>query len=85
MNPQLLGMSKVMSEVMSEDSLRRNLTEIDETAGLSWLQTHLDYCTTPLLSLWTLLDHLGRHRWPSLLRGDTSWGVQPVMAAPTAD
>jgi hypothetical protein len=142
-NPRLLGMSKVVSE----DSLRRNLAKVDETAGLSWLQTHLDYCTTPLLSepwvldvdttvkplyghqegatigynphkpgrpshsyhtyivsslrlvlrvdvlpgdehnvahatsgLWTLLDHLGRQRWPSLLRGDKSWGVQPVMA-----
>jgi hypothetical protein len=142
-NPGLLGMSKVVSE----DSLRRNLAKIDETAGLDWLQSHLDYCTTPMLSepwvldvdttvkplyghqegaevgynphkpgrpshnyhtffvsslrlvlrvevtagdkynivhatdgLWRLMDHLGPHRRPSLLRGDKAWGVQPVMA-----
>jgi hypothetical protein len=142
-NPPLLGMDKLVSE----DSLRRNLAKIDETVGLDWLQSHLDYCTTPLLSepwvldidttakplyghqegaavgynphkpgrpshsyhtyivsslrlvlrvdvlpgnehnaaharerLWELLTHLGRHRWPSLLRGDKSWGIEPVMA-----
>ncbi|MBV9118854.1 MAG: transposase [Acetobacteraceae bacterium] len=31
-------------------------------------------------NLWELLDRLGRARWPSLLRGDKSWGVEPVMA-----
>jgi Transposase DDE domain group 1 len=30
--------------------------------------------------LWDLLGHLGRHRWPRLLRGDKSWGIEPVMA-----
>ena len=30
--------------------------------------------------LWTLLDHFGPVRWPTLLRGDKSWGVEPVMA-----
>jgi hypothetical protein len=45
-NPPLLGMDKLVSE----DSVRRNLAKIDETAGLSWLQNHLDYCTAPLLS-----------------------------------
>ena len=44
-NPPLLGMNKLVSE----DSLRRNLARIDETAGMSWLQSHLDYCTAPLL------------------------------------
>lgn len=142
-NPPLLGMDKLVSE----DSLRRNLARIDETTGLSWLQSHLDYCTAPLLSepwvldidttvkplyghqegaavgynphkpgrpshsyhtymvsslrlvlrvdvrpgdehnvahatagLWDLLEHLGPQRWPSLLRGDKSWGIEPVMA-----
>src|SRR5690242_13916269 len=142
-NPPLLGMDKLVSE----DSLRRNLAKIDESAGLGWLQAHLDYCTAPLLrepwvldidttvkplygrqegavvgynphkpgrpshsyhtyilsglrlvlrvdvlpgnehnaahateNLWELLDRLGRARWPSLLRGDKSWGVEPVMA-----
>jgi hypothetical protein len=27
-----------------------------------------------------LLDRLGRSRWPALLRGDLSWGVEPVMS-----
>jgi hypothetical protein len=30
--------------------------------------------------LWSLLDRLGRSRWPALLRGDLSWGVEPVMS-----
>jgi hypothetical protein len=51
-NPPLLGMNKLVSE----DSLRRNLARIDETAGLNWLQNHLDYCTAPLLSVPWVLD-----------------------------
>jgi Transposase DDE domain group 1 len=50
-NPPLLGMRKVLSE----DSVRRGLAKIDEAKGLPWLQSHLDYCTTPLLGeLWVL-------------------------------
>jgi hypothetical protein len=30
--------------------------------------------------LWTLLDHLGPARRPTLLRGDKSWGFERVMA-----
>jgi Transposase DDE domain group 1 len=30
--------------------------------------------------LWALLDHLGPARRPALLRGDKSWGIEPVMA-----
>ena len=45
-NPRLLGMKKVVSE----DAVRRGLAKIDEAAGLTWLQTHLDYCVRPLLS-----------------------------------
>jgi hypothetical protein len=142
-NPPLLGMRKVLSE----DSVRRGLSKIDEAKGLPWLQNHLDYCTTPLLGepwildmdstvktlyghqegaetgynphkpgrpshayhtymlsglrlvlrvdvlpgdeynvvhatdgLWTLLDHLGPVRQPTLLRGDKSWGIERVMA-----
>jgi hypothetical protein len=29
--------------------------------------------------LWALLDHLGPERRPALLRGDNSWGIEPVM------
>jgi hypothetical protein len=29
---------------------------------------------------WSLLDHLGPTRRPTLLRGDKSWGIEPVMA-----
>src|SRR6201984_3172743 len=44
--PPLLGMRKVVSE----DSVRRGLAAIGEAKGLPWLQSHLDYCTTPLRS-----------------------------------
>ena len=52
MNPRLLGMKKVVSE----DAVRRSLAKIDEAAGLAWLQTHLDYCSSPLLSEPWVLD-----------------------------
>jgi hypothetical protein len=51
-NPPLLGMRKIVSE----DAVRRGLTKIDEAKGLNWLQNHLDYCTTPLLSEPWVLD-----------------------------
>jgi hypothetical protein len=51
-SPPLLGMRKVVSE----DSVRRNLEKIEEHAGLSWLQNHLDYCTAPLLGEPWILD-----------------------------
>ena len=35
--------------------------------------------------LWALLDHLGPGRRPSLLRGDKSWGIEPVMARAERD
>ena len=51
-NPPLLGMRKVLSE----DAVRRGLAKIPETKGLPWLQNHLDYCTSPLLSEPWVLD-----------------------------
>jgi len=51
-NPPLLG----MSEVVSEDSVRRNLGKIDETKGVEWLQGHLDYVSAPLLAEPWILD-----------------------------
>jgi hypothetical protein len=51
-NPPLLGMRKVVSE----DAVRRGLAKIGEAKGLPWLQNHLDYCTTPLLSEPWVLD-----------------------------
>jgi hypothetical protein len=142
-NPELLGMARVMSE----DSIRRAFSKMDEGAGVTWLQDHLDYCVAPLLGerwildidstvkplyghqegavvgynprkpgrpshvyhsyligelrlaldvevvagnqmsakhaapgLWSLLDRLGRERWPSLLRGDNSFGNEAVMS-----
>jgi hypothetical protein len=51
-NPPLLGMRKVLSE----DAVRRGLAKIDPAKGLPWLQNHLDYCTTPLLSEPWILD-----------------------------
>jgi hypothetical protein len=51
-NPPLLG----MSEVLSEDSVRRNFAKIDEEAGVKWLQDHLGFCVAPLLSEPWILD-----------------------------
>ncbi len=51
-NPRLLGIKKVVSE----DAVRRGLAKIDEAAGLAWLQAHLDYCASPLLSEPWVLD-----------------------------
>jgi hypothetical protein len=39
-----------MAIFRSEDAVRRGFDEIDEDAGLTWLQGHLDYTTRPLLS-----------------------------------
>src|SRR5258708_135742 len=51
-NPPLLG----MTQVVSEDAVRRALDKIDDSAGLAWLQSHLDYTTRPLLSEPWILD-----------------------------
>lgn len=146
-NPELLGMSKVLSE----DAVRRALGRIDESEGIAWLERHLAYCTDPLLSepwildvdttvkplygrqegaevgynpkkpgrpshvyhtyfmaelrlalgvevqsgkrhsskhaapgLWSLLDRLGKDRWPVLMRGDVDWGNEAQMSAAEA-
>lgn len=51
-NAQLLGMKKIVSD----DSARRGLKKIDEIAGVSWLQKHLNYCYSPLLDTPWILD-----------------------------
>jgi Transposase DDE domain group 1 len=51
-NPPLLAMEKLVSE----DAVRRGLDKIEESAGLAWLQQHLDYLTRPLLSEPWILD-----------------------------
>src|ERR1700756_3210536 len=51
-NPPLLG----MTQVVSEDAVRRGLDKIDEDAGQTWLEGHLDYTTRPLLSEPWILD-----------------------------
>ena len=51
-NPELLGMACVMSE----DSVRRAFSKMEEGAGIAWLQRHLDYCVTPLLGERWILD-----------------------------
>ena len=50
--PELLGMSKVVSE----DTVRRALKSIDEHDGLEWLQRHIDQCTHPLLAERYIID-----------------------------
>jgi DDE family transposase len=51
-NPPLLGMTRTVSE----DAVRRGLDKIDEEAGETWVQGHLDYTTRPLLSEPWILD-----------------------------
>jgi hypothetical protein len=51
-NPPLLG----MSQVVSEDSVRRNLGKLDEAKGVEWFQGHLDYVSAPLLGEPWILD-----------------------------
>ena len=50
--PELLGMAKIVSE----DAVRRAFKAIGEDAGAQWMQHHLNYCTTPLLSEPWVLD-----------------------------
>jgi hypothetical protein len=51
-NPQLLGMNKIISE----DSARRAIKKIDEEAGVQWLKKHLLSCCEPLLNTPWILD-----------------------------
>jgi len=51
-NPPLLGMTRTVSE----DAVRRGLDKIEEEAGETWVQGHLDYTTRPLLSEPWILD-----------------------------
>lgn len=45
-----------MDAIVSEDTVRRALRAMDEAAGLSWLQGHLDASVLPLLSAPWILD-----------------------------
>jgi hypothetical protein len=51
-NPQLLGMTKVVSE----DSARKAFMEADEEACATWLQKHLMRCHAPFLYEPWILD-----------------------------
>ncbi len=51
-NPDLLGMTRVVSE----DAVRRGLKKIPAADGRAWLQRHLDYTTLPLLGVPWVLD-----------------------------
>ena len=51
-NSTLMGMTKVVSD----DSARRALWKINEEAGVRWLQDHMAYCYSPLLSQPWILD-----------------------------
>ncbi len=50
--PELLGMSKIVSE----DAVRRGLKAIDEEEGATWLRRHLGHCVEQLLSEPWVLD-----------------------------
>ena len=45
-NPELLGMQKIISE----DAARRALIHIEEEDGIQWLEAQLARCTMPVLS-----------------------------------
>ena len=45
-----------MDTVVSEDTVRRALSAMEEAAGMSWLQEHLDASVLPLLSAPWVLD-----------------------------
>lgn len=63
-NPQLLGMRKVLSE----DAVRRAFQNVDEEVCKKWQHTHLKYCYEPLLvEKWimdidTTIKHLYGHQ-----------------------
>jgi len=46
-NPELLGMKKIISE----DAARRALLNIEEKDGIQWLETQFARCTMPVLSV----------------------------------
>jgi len=142
-NPELLG----MSEIASEDSIRRALAAMDEAEAIAWADRHLANSTRPVLALapwimdtdntvkclygkqegaiksynpkkpgrpshsyhsyfmantrmalgvevepgdmhtgkhvsvgmWRLLDSMPRELWPEFIRGDVSFGSEPIM------
>ena len=51
-HPELLG----VQQLVSEDTARRALKKIDESAGIAWLDRHLGKTTQPLLSTPWILD-----------------------------
>lgn len=51
-SPQLLG----LTTVVSEDTVRRALIAMDEGAGRTWMQAHLDASVWPLLNAPWILD-----------------------------
>jgi hypothetical protein len=51
-NPGLLG----MDQMVSEDSVQRNLGKLDEAKGTEWLQAHLQRSYAPLLGEPWILD-----------------------------
>jgi len=51
-NPNLLGMTKVMSA----DAVRRGLENIDATEGVKWLEDNLHYSYAPILTESWILD-----------------------------
>ena len=51
-HPELLG----VAQLVSEDSARRALARMDESAGVAWLDRHLAKTTRPLLATPWILD-----------------------------
>jgi hypothetical protein len=80
-NPPLLG----MTEVVSEDAVRRAYLKIEEAAGLVWPQKHLDYATRPLLSdPWILDPRYRHHREAAQARAPVAQLSQPSFGQSAA-
>ncbi len=69
-----------MMKVVSEDAVRRGLAKIDEAAGLAWLQTHPDYCSSPLLSEPWVLDIGDSTDQAAIWAPGRHGGLQPAQA-----
>jgi hypothetical protein len=58
-HPELLG----VAQLVSEDSARRALAPMDESAGVTWLDQHLAKTTRPLLATPWILDLDATVKW----------------------
>jgi hypothetical protein len=73
----LSGSQRAIRDPASHSPIVANLQLALRVAGQPGDERNVAHAMS---NLWTLLNHLRWHRWPSLQRGNKAWGVQPVMA-----